>query len=76
MTRTGRRRTWNAASATPAARLADRTEAKVAMARTMVPKAVASVATVVQSWVDTPAGYDAGAAARAGAHDSSGLRSG
>src|SRR5271169_4730699 len=64
VTRTGRRRTWNAASATRAARLADRTEAKVAIARTKVPKAVASVATVVQSWADTLAGYDASAPAR------------
>lgn len=46
---TGRRPTRNDRSAIRAARLAERTEANVAMARTRVPAAVASEATVDQS---------------------------
>ena len=63
MTSSGRRLTWYDASATRAARLAERTAAKVAMARTSVPNAVARVATVAQASVTldsrpTPIGAD------------------
>ena len=51
MTRTGRRFTRYEASATRADRLAERTAAKVANARTSVPMAVAKVAIVAQSVV-------------------------
>ena len=51
VTRTGRRFTRYDASATRADRLAERTAAKVATARTSVPMAVANVAIVAQSVV-------------------------
>lgn len=47
--RTGRRCSWSASSATRAERLAERTEANVAIARTSVPPAVPSEEIVTQS---------------------------
>ena len=49
VTRTGRRFTWNAASAMRAERFEERTAEKVATASTRVPRAVANDAMVAQS---------------------------
>lgn len=49
--KTGRRPTWSARSALRAARLAERTDEKVATASTKVPTAVADAETVPQSVV-------------------------
>src|SRR5580704_12649470 len=54
---TGRSPTSNERSATRAARFADRTDAKVAMARINVPPAVASAEMVTQSTTREPTGF-------------------